>query len=542
MADAAVHTELSRDAELAALRAEEMAAVRLLKIRAARENLLDFIELMMPDPEFSEDASKTTYVAKPHHKLMIGAVEQVEQRKMMRSAYSLPPQHGKTTILSLMGMAWIIGRRPRWNIIVGTYSEDRAQKVGSELRDILQSAAFKQVFPKCQMKKGSKSKDDMEFVLGGSIILRGRGSGTTGQPCDLFVIDDPIKDHVEAASAAVLQQCKDWYSSVAFSRVRATTPIMIVHTRWNEDDLIGWLCDPEHPENIAKPDRCAKWKYLNIPAIVEDPELAELLGIEPGGALWPEEFPLELLEEANDNDPRIFSALYLGRPSPADGDFFKATHIVGYNLQHRPPINRMRIYAASDHAVGLKQRNDRTCLLIVGVDEDNVIWLLDSVWARIDSEKATDEMLRLMKEWRPLFWWAESGHISKSIGPFLRKRMQEERIYINIVESPVAGDKVQRAQAIQARGSMGMVRWPLFAPWYERARAETLKFPNGKHDDFVDALAHIGMGLNLQTRGRRDGVAEADSKRAVVGSLNWVKQAANDERQARARRISTGDR
>lgn len=285
MADATI--DFSREAELAALRSEELAAVRLLKIRAARENLLDFIELMMPDPEFSEDASKTSYTAKPHHKLMIGAVEQVEQRKMMRSAYSLPPQHGKTTILSLMGMAWIIGRRPRWDIIVGTYSEDRAQKVGSELRDILQSAAFRQVFPKCVMKKGSKAKDDMEFVLGGSITLRGRGNGTTGYSCDLFVIDDPIKDHVEAASAAVLQQCKDWYSSVAFSRVRATTPIMIVHTRWNEDDLIGWLCDPEHPENIAKPDRCAKWKYLNIPAIVDDPELAELLGIEPGARCGP---------------------------------------------------------------------------------------------------------------------------------------------------------------------------------------------------------------------------------------------------------------
>jgi predicted phage terminase large subunit-like protein len=529
----------AHEAEVAALRAQELAAIRILKIRAARESLLDFIELLMEDPEFPGDASHTTYVAKPHHKLMIGAVERVERRELMRSAYSLPPQHGKTTILSLYGMAWILGKHPRWNIIVGTYSEARAQKVGSELRDILQSDAFSQVFPKCQMKRGSKAKDDMEFVLGGSIILRGRGSGTTGQPCDLFVIDDPIKDHIEGASAAALQECKDWYSSVAFSRVRTTTPIMIVHTRWNEDDLIGWLCDPEHPENIAKPERTARWKYLNIPAIVDDPELAEILGVEVGSALWEEEFPLSLLAEANDNDPRIFSALYLGRPSPADGDFFKATHIVGYRPDQRP--KNLRIYAASDHAVGLKQRNDETCLLIVGLDEDGVLWLLDAAWGRFDSKQAVDEMLRLMKLWRPLFWWAESGHISKSIGPFLRTRMREENTYINVVEQVPVADKVTRAQGIQARGSQGMIRWPLSAPWYERARSQTLKFPNGKHDDFVDALAHIGLGLGLQNRPSKP-KTKTIAEQAPVGSLNWIKQAANDERAEKRRTAGTRDR
>jgi len=119
-----------------------------------------------------------------------------------------------------------------------------------------------------------------------------------------------------------------------------------------------------------------------------------------------------------------------------------------------------------------------------------------------------------------LIWWAERGHISKSIGPFLRKRMQEEQIYCAIDEVVPVKDKQTRAQAIRGRMAMGKVRFPAFAPWWEAARHQMLTFPSGKHDDFVDTMAYIGLGLGRMTNATSPVKKKAEP---AVGTLAWVK-------------------
>jgi predicted phage terminase large subunit-like protein len=112
--------------------------------------------------------------------------------------------------------------------------------------------------------------------------------------------------------------------------------------------------------------------------------------------------------------------------------------------------------------------------------------------------KAVDEMIRMQRAHKPLYWWAEKGHISKSIGPFLKDRMQDERSWMNLVEVTPVKDKMTRAQSFQAMCARGMVRWPCqtIASWFDRARREMLLFPNGSKDDFVDFCAHLGKGVN----------------------------------------------
>ena len=129
------------------------------------------------------------------------------------------------------------------------------------------------------------------------------------------------------------------------------------------------------------------------------------------------------------------------------------------------------------------------------------------------------------KRWKPLTWWAENGHISKSIGPFLFKRMREEQVFINVSEQTPSKDKVTRAQSIQGRMAMGMVRFPSFEPWYEDACQELLKFPMARHDDFVDAISWIGIGLDKIIRAAP--VADLPSKGPKVGTLAWVKYDSN---------------
>lgn len=232
-------------------------------------------------------------------------------------------------------------------------------------------------------------------------------------------------------------------------------------------------------------------------------------------------------------DPRGFQALYQGSPTPEKGNFFDGDRIRLYTRPtDRPPDDQLRFYCASDHAVSTKQDRDKTCLLPVGVDADDNIWIMDSVeWGRWDTEVVVEKMIDMMARYKPLMWWAEKGHISKSIGPFLRKRMLERGVFTALNEITPVQDKQTRAQSIQGRIAMGKVYFPSYAPWFEEARDQILKFPFGAHDDLVDALAYIGLGLAVQVRARPSKPIETGPKEWTMG---WIKDQTRRAEKARA--------
>lgn len=287
------------------------------------------------------------------------------------------------------------------------------------------------------------------------------------------------------------------------------------NTRWHEDDLVGRLTDPLNAFYDA--DEARQWTVIDLPALAFDDGSTDVLGRAPGEALWPERFPVAFLKAQERLDPRGFQALYQGRPSAGSGVFFQNDWLKTYR-QDELPAN-LRFYVASDHAVSTIQTRDKTAMIPVGVDEHDNIWVLSDVfWEHAPADKAVDAMLRLMEKRKPLYWWAERGHITKSIGPFLRKRMHEEGIYVSLIEVTPTADKQTRAQSIQGRMAMGKVYFPAFAPWWPRAKDEILKFPNAAHDDFVDALAYIGLGLAMQVSANNI-AARAPKKENTFGSM-----------------------
>jgi predicted phage terminase large subunit-like protein len=507
------------------------AAQRILKARKAKDSLIDFTEFTMPDVVDPEDTGKSRYSAQYFHRALAAALEEVEKGNILRLIVTFPPRHGKSELTSRRFPAWLVGRDPYRHIIFATYNQPFAEDYGRDVRGIMEGQQYKQVFPGTTLAKGSKAADRLKTEEGGMLAFVGRGGTTTGRGADILIIDDPLKDRAEANSATTRKELWDWFNDTASTRLMSDTgAIIIIMTRWHEDDLVGRLTDKDNPHFNA--EEAATWKIINIPAIAEDDDV---LGRKRGEALWPDRFGIAYLEAFKRRNPVGFSALYQQHPTPAEGDFFKQEYLPTYTPEQLP--KGLRIYAASDHAVGIKQTNDKTCLLIVGVDAHDNIWLLDCVWKRMKSDEAVEAMIQLMKRWKPMIWWAESGHISKSIGPFLTKRMREEKVYINVREQTPAADKQTRAQAINGRAAMGMVRFPKAATWTHDARDECLKFPGGRNDDFVDALAHVGLGLHKLLKAP----AEAEKKQGPkVGTFGWVKAEGNAERAQQKLQLNLG--
>lgn len=495
----------------------------------SRDNFLKFVKFTMPDIVDPDDVDLSMFQDARHHRALAKVLERVERGEVPRLIVTLPPRHGKTELISRRFIPWLMGRAPYRSVIFATYNEPFSQDIGSDCRSIMQGQQFKQVFPKFRFRPGGMSREKLQAAEGGMAAFVGRGGSITGRGADILIIDDPIKDSEEASSPTIRQKLWDWFTQVAMTRLMTKFAcVVIVHTRWHEDDLIGRLTDPTNPCYSA--EEAAKWNIINLPAIALDDDP---LGREQGAALWPERFDLPFLQAARQLDSRGFSALYQQRPTPEDGDLFRSDWIVKYDRDQLP--DDLRIYAASDHAIGTdKKRNDATVMIIGGVDKYGDIWILDVWWEKKGSDAQVDAMLRLAKRWKPLLWHAEKGHISKAIGPFLRKRMQEERTYFSINEVTPIENKVQRAQSAIGLMSLKKIKFPKHAVWVQDAIDELLKFPNARHDDFVDALAWLCRSVDRMAQPSSGKPRDTADK---PGTLGWLKS--SSKRIEQRKRLET---
>lgn len=503
--------------KIEAARTQVFAARRLQTIQTARDNLIDFIQMSMPDPEFPEDVTRSRYEVKPIHRLLTETMEKVERGEILRLAISVQPRVGKSQVCTKSFPAWLMGRDPYRQIIVTGYGDEFVKEFGREVRETMLSPFYQHVFPKAKLRRNAKAANRLQTEAGGILHFGGLGGQLTGKGADYLLVDDPIKNAEQARSRAEKDKLWQGFTKDAMSRLMGKAgAVVVTATRWAEDDIIGRLTDPKLGYTTEK--EAAKWTVINIPAFADEDDP---LGREPGEILWEERTPRTFLESFRELDPAGFAALYMGRPAPPEGNLFMRDNVVDNAYMPQDLPRNLRFYGASDHAVSEEQRRDPSCMGIVGVDEKGDIWVMpELVWRKMGPEAAVDSMFELIRDKKPLFWWAEKGHISKSIGPFLKKRMQEEKVYCAIVEKTPVHDKVARSQSIQGRMSMGKVHLPRFAPWFSDAVEELLTFPNGHHDDFVDFLSWIGIGLASQVPATS--YIEKEKPEPPSGSLEWI--------------------
>lgn len=456
------------------------AARELLARRRARADLLDFTRFTMPG-----------FQPGRHHRVLADALMRVERGECRRLIVTAPPRHTKSELASRRFPAWFIGRQPKRQIITATYAAEFAQDFGREVREIVTSPEYRALFPAVKLASDSQAKGRWHTDDGGVYVAVGVGGPITGRGAHLALIDDPIKNRQDADSEIVRESVWKWYTSTLRTRLMPGGAIVLVLTRWHEDDLAGRLLRAQDEGGEA-------WDVVNLPAIADGQ--ADPLGRAPGEALWPEWYPVSELDAIKRAvGPRDWLALYQQRPTAEDGDFFRREWFLE---RYTTPPPGLKVVITGDFAV-TGGGGDFTELGVWGYG-DGLLYALDWWSGQATSDVWIDALLDLVDRWKPQWFVGETGPIRRAIEPTLKRRMGERRTYVATEWLSHAGsDKATNARAFQAMAAQGVIRFPR-TEWSARVVDQLLRFPAAKHDDAVDACGLFGRFMDKAWRTPQD--------------------------------------
>lgn len=443
------------------------------ELRLSTSSLIQFTKKTLPN-----------YSPAMHHRLIAEALERVERGEIDRLIINMPPRHGKSELASRRFPPFFVGRNPEKQIIACSYSDDMASDFGREVRNIVGSEEFSEIFRGVALSPDSKAANRWNTNKGGCYVAAGVGGGITGKGAHILLIDDPIKDREEAESETVRQKVWDWYTGVAYTRLMPGGAVILIQTRWHDDDLAGRLLEAQEKGDGDK------WTVLNLPAIAtgDDP-----LGRKKGDPLWPEWYDTEALARIRNVLPsRDWNSLYQQDPVPDEGEYFKTEWFKWYYRKDLP--KKLKYYGASDYAV-TEKGGDFTEHGVFAVDENDDLYIVDWWYGQESSNVWIEELIRLNTLYPTLQWAEESGQIVKSVGPFIDKRQTETGKYFYRVQYASSKDKPTRAQTFRARAAQGKVYLPRNTPWADRLLKQLIRFPAGKYDDAVDVCSLIGRML-----------------------------------------------
>jgi predicted phage terminase large subunit-like protein len=386
-----------------------------------------------------------------------------------RLIINMPPRHTKSEFASYLFPAWIIGKFPKMKIMQVSHNAELAGRFGSKVRNLIDSPEYKQIFGDVKLREDSKAKGRWETNHGGEYFAAGVGGSITGRGADLLIIDDPHTEQ-DAMSDTAMEKAYEWYSSGPRQRLQPGGSILVVMTRWAQDDLTGRLL--KH-QTDPKAD---KWRQISFPAIMPDDE-----------PVWPEYWNKEELEKVKASiTVRNWNAQYMQDPVAEEGAIIKREW---WRAWKKPMPALKHVIQSYDTAFSKKETADYSAITTWGVfypDEVTpALLLLDAIKGRWDFPELKRVAMEQYRYWEPETVIVEA----KASGQPLLHEMR--RMGIPVIDYvPTRGnDKHTRVNSVAPMFESGGIWYPHGENWAEEVIEECAAFPHGQYDDYVDSTS-----------------------------------------------------
>lgn len=438
-----------------------------------------------------------------HHAVLCDALQRTMNRAYGRLMVFMPPGAAKSTYCNT-GMAWDMARpQPSFRqgdirLIHLSYNDSIVRKQSGRVQTVCADPNFQILFDDNPSLQAS-AKNEWGLSNGAEYMAAGIMAGVTGNRADGILIDDPVKNREEADSDTVRQNTYDEYEDSVMSRLKPGAYVIIVQTRWHEDDLAGRIL-PEKYDGRSGIIRCRDgmdWEVINIPAKCERAD--DPIGRKVGEYLWPEWFTPKhwgMYERSDTREGRRrWASLYQQRPTPEGAGDFVREDFNWYDPGDEPM--NLHLYGASDYAV-TEDGGDFSEHGVAGLDGDNNLWFVDW-WS---GQKSTDVTIEafidlLVKHGGQIRQWVnEGGVIDKSIRPAINRRMRERDVFCDLRSMPSIKDKVAKCASFGARVSAKSVWLPRKAWAYDLVDQLIALGGGGLHDDKADVAGLLGRLLD----------------------------------------------
>ncbi len=438
---------------------------------AERVILWQFIKKVMPSYKFYK-----------FHAEVIKQLQRVIDGKCNRLILQVPPRHGKSLLASqLLPAAYLLAHPDRY-VGISSYGSELAARFSRKAREFFKSGGG-------LLNESSKAVNAWGTEGSGGLWAAGVGGAITGRSGHLLIIDDPVKNREDAESARMMDKLNDWYTSTLYTRLEPQVgAIVVIQTRWSENDMIGQLLDNEM--NVSEKGR-ENWTIVDLPALYEDEGDRPILPAhcesipdwreEPGEPLCPQRYGQDDLERIREAvGSRDFASLYQQRPAPEGGNMFDPLWWQYYN--HDTPLPEFqRVMLSVDATFTANNKSDYVVGAVVG-QAGSQFYVLDLVREKLDVVGTMAMIARMYQKHQLSGTVIELAASGYAVYQMLQKKVPG-----------LIGFRPERSKESRAAGCVpvveaGNVYLPASATWLDAFVSEFSLFPASKNDDMVDAL------------------------------------------------------
>jgi len=438
----------------------------------------------------------------------------------------MPPQEGKSQRVSRRFPTWLLEHDPTLRIAIVSYNDRKALRWGKAvLRDVRSNPQLG-----IRLRPDTRAAGHWETEQGGGIICVGIGGGITGEPVDVLIIDDPFRGRAEAESPTYRDAAWDWWESNGSTRLSSRGKVVVMMTRWHEDDLAGRLLKHEP----------GRWRVVSIPAIAGK-DITVKGGDGAEQTVWVADGPDPLGRQPGEElvsvqgrkpgyfhglhavrSPYVWRSVYQQNPVAAEGNLFRRNlfrywHEMPPDLSRHGVLNGARVdlgdrtvqlddcwrFATVDLAASVKTSADWTVVAAWAISPDGDLILLDRVRVRVVEEDHWDVVRPLVSKWVLSSVFVEKSFISSTLG------IDATRAGIPVEPVAADHDKVTRAIPATSRMKTGRVWFPAGASWLDEWCDELAAFPSGTNDDQVDTLSYAARVVSAHWLPQEPAEAEA---------------------------------